>query len=49
MKNVFFIITFFSYMGMTIDGAWPYEQTLNPIPFGENLLTFIQVIVQKQC
>ena len=30
-KNVFFIILFLQYMGMTVNGVWPFEQTLNPI------------------
>ena len=30
-KNVFFIIIILKYMGMTVNGAWPFEQTLNPV------------------
>ena len=32
MKNVlFFIIIILPYMGMTVNRAWPFEQTLNPV------------------
>ena len=27
-KNVIFIIIILPYMGVTVDGAWPFEQTL---------------------
>ena len=28
-KNVYYII-YLPYMGMTVNGTWPFEQTLNP-------------------
>ena len=28
---VFFIIIILLYMGMTVNGAWPFEQTFNPV------------------
>ena len=31
-KYVVFFYYFLTYMGMTINGAWPFAQTLNPIP-----------------
>ena len=32
-KNVVFLLSLFyhTFMGMTVNGAWPFEQTLNPI------------------
>ena len=40
MSFIVIIIFFLPYMGMTVDGAWPFEQTLNAVStdvkFGRN-------------
>ena len=30
-KNMLFIIIILPYMDMTVNGVWPFEQTVNPV------------------
>ena len=50
MKKNVFLLFFLPYMGMTVNGAWPFEQTLIPVStvgLTWNLVEIGQVVLKK--
>ena len=50
-KNEFFIIIFLRYIGMTVEGAWQFEQNLYPIStvgLPWNLVKIGQVVSEEK-
>ena len=50
-KNVFYIINFLLYMGMTVNGVWSFEQTFYPfstVGSTRNLVENGQVVSEEK-